>query len=294
MDPSRGQGYEARPPQIPGYEFQSRIGTGGMGEIYRAKELATGRIVAIKVLNPTEMSQTPLLAFQRETEAMTALDHPNVVKIFGHGYHQGMPYLVMEFVPGTSLRALMHPNHPWPLPQVLGVLDAVTEALRYIHGRGILHLDLKPENILCGPEGMFKIADFGLAQTTLQARILSSQGNPLGSMDYCAPEQRHGLEVDVRTDLFALATITYELLTGEVPGRVYVPVSQRNPLVPRRLDEVLRRGLARDPAERFTSVGEFQAAVRRAVRRRWLRWLVLAAALLTLAVLGWRVLAGRP
>jgi hypothetical protein len=167
------------------------------------------------------------------------------------------------------------------------VLDCVARALEHIHERGILHLDLKPENILYTADGQPKIADFGLSVANSSAQELLEGRGYHGTVDYCAPEQRAGLALDVRCDVFSLATLAYELLTGRLPGRVYVPASQRNPRLPAALDDVLRRGLARNPEERYPSVTQFRhalaAASRRTRRRVWPRLLGAAAALAALA-----------
>src|SRR5262249_31342867 len=156
-------------------------------------------------------------------------------------------YLVMEFVAGQSLRDRMPPGQPWKLGDALPVLDAIAQALAYIHGQGILHLDLKPENVLCTEQGQVKITDFGLSAPAQDAQTLAEGRQYQGTIDYCAPEQRFGLALDARCDVFSLATVAYEMLTGRLPGRVYFPASRRNPLLPPAIDEVLRRGLARDP-----------------------------------------------
>lgn len=250
------------PPNIPGYELLEKIGEGGMGQVYRAIQLSLRRTVAVKFLtSPTPLSQTPISAFQQESRLMASLVHPNIVAIHDCGYIQGEHYLVMEYVAGTSLHSLMKPEQPWTVVRAAPVLDAIARALSYIHGQGILHLDLKPENVLCGQDGLIKITDFGLSLPGMDSRTLSQLGWARGTIDYCAPEQRYGLRVDQRTDLFALATLAYELLTGHLPGRVYRPASQRNPYLPPEVDDVLRRGLARDPDERYASVEDFRAAL---------------------------------
>jgi hypothetical protein len=214
--------------------------------------------VAIKLLNPSLQGQTPLLAFHRESRLMGSLAHPHVVAIHDCGQTHGQFYLVMEFVAGRPLRDALEPGRPWPVARAAPVLEAIARALSYIHDQGILHLDLKPENVLVSDSGTVKITDFGLAIPQTDARNLSELGLAQGSVDYCSPEQRHGLPQDHRSDVFSLATLAYEMLTGRLPGRAYVPASQRNPDLPRNLDEVLRRGLARDPSERFASVEDFR------------------------------------
>ena len=149
------------------------------------------------------------------------------------------------------------------------VLNAMASALTFIHRRRLLHLDLKPENVLCGHgRHPIKITDFGLARPQSDSQALPALETVQGTLDYCAPEQRFGLAVGVRTDLFALATIAYELLTGRLPGRVYVSCTEWNPLLPAALDEVLCPGLSRDPEQRQETVEEFQHALNRVLQRR--------------------------
>jgi serine/threonine protein kinase len=171
----------------------------------------------------------------------------------------------MEYLEGGSLRARMRPGRPWPAAEALPVLNAIAAALGYVHSRGLLHLDLNPENVLCDGRGTVKVSDFGLAQAQADAAAVSALGDRQGSLDYAPPEQRFGLPVDGRADLFALATLAYELLTGRVPGRVFVPASVRNPALPAAGDEVLRTGLARDPDDRFATVEEFRCRLEAAL-----------------------------
>src|SRR5262249_25650924 len=149
---------------------------------------------------------------------MASLNHPNVVKIHDCGQIQGRYYMVMEYVSGPPLRTLMKPGEPWPTAKAGPMLDTIARALSYIHDQGILHLDLKPENVLCVPGDGVKITDFGLALRRVDAWTLSDLGVVQGTIDYCPPEQRYGLPIDQRSDLFSLATLAYELFTGTLPG----------------------------------------------------------------------------
>ncbi len=262
-------------PVIPGYQLLEKLGEGGTGTVYRAVQLSPQRSVAIKLLNPLPGNPRLLRAGQRESGLMAALRHPGVVGVCACGEVSGRSYLVLEYVAGPNLRALLQPGRPWPIEPARVLLDHIAQALAYIHFQGILHLDLKPENVLLtageeAPDSQHtgwtpKITDFGLALPHLDANTLSELGLAQGTVDYCSPEQRHGLPTDVRSDLFSLATIAYEMLTGQLPGRVYVPASKRNGQLPSAVDEVLRRGLARGPEDRHRTVEEFRAALNAAL-----------------------------
>lgn len=243
---------------IPGFDLLERIGEGGMGVVYRALQHQPRRTVAIKLLTALPDRPLNIQAFEREARLMASLHHPNVVTIFECGQIDGRHYLVMEYVSGPPLRSLMTPGQPWPIERAAPLLDRTARALSYIHDQGILHLDLKPENVLCVPDVGVKITDFGLALRRVDAWTLSDLGVVQGTIDYCPPEQRYGLPIDQRGDLFSLATIAYELLTGTLPGRVYVSACAKNAALPPGLDDVLGRGLARDPDERFQTVEQFR------------------------------------
>jgi serine/threonine-protein kinase len=246
-----------RPPEIPGYRLLEKIGEGGKGEVYRAQQEPPLRQVAIKFLYPFPSEQLTA-EFQREAELMAALAHPNIVAILDCGKVADRFYIVMEYVAGSTLRSFMKPRQPWTVARARPILNGITDALSYIHGQDILHLDLKPENVLCGLANSVKLTDFGLAHWRVDAWTLSELGLVQASLDYCSPEQRYGLPVDQRSDLFSLATLTYELLTGNLPSRVFVPCTQRNPTLPSATDGVLAKALQRDPDERYSSVDLFR------------------------------------
>jgi serine/threonine protein kinase len=252
-------------PEIPGYLVIDRIGEGGMGEVFRATQLNLDRPVAIKLLNAQIESHDASGSFQRESRMMAALAHPHVVTIHDCGRLQDRAFLIMEYVGGSDLRARMLPGKPWTVEKAAPVLDAISRALSYIHEKGILHLDLKPENVLCDENDAVKITDFGLSSRHTEVRALTGLADCRGTLDYCSPEQRFGLALDARSDVFSLATVAYELFTGRLPGRVYVPVTQRNKRIPSALDAVLRRGLERDPDHRYLSIEEFRTDLLRAL-----------------------------
>jgi hypothetical protein len=287
-----GSQREPSTPCISGLELQEKIGEGGMGVVYRAIHLNLQRSVAVKVLRSDAGDCAALPPWQRESRLMAALAHPNVVTIHDAGQAGGHSYLVLEYLAGGSLRSRMQPGKPWALADAALVLDRVADSLCHIHAQGVLHLDLKPENVLYTSDGRIKITDFGLSVRSAQAEELVEGRGYQGTVDYCPPEQRFGLALDARCDVFALAALAYELLSGRPPGRVYVPISRRRPGLPAALDDVLRRGLARDPSDRYQSMDQFRQALAdgcRAARPRTWAWRTAAAAglaVLTAALLG--------
>lgn len=261
-------------PEVPGYRLLEPLGEGGMGIVYRAEQISLRRLVAIKFLHPlvvpsspssgdnlgwsgTPTNYSPGQSIPRESLVLAQVTHPNIVTLYDSGISRGREYLVLEYLSRGSLRE-RHTGCPWTAAQVLPILTGIAEALIAIHERGLLHLDLKPENVLFDQDDRLKLTDFGLARWQMDAATLSELGMVRSSLDYSALEQRSGLKVDPRTDLFSLAVILYELLSGRVPGRVYRSILSDNPTLSTEVDTVLARGLARYPEDRPASVQEFQ------------------------------------
>lgn len=257
MADPEAEGVDRVPLEIPGFELLEPIGEGGAGKVYRARQLSLQRTVAVKLL-PISAGNHHATAFQRESRLMASLVHPNLVTVFDCGQVKDHHYIVTELIQGTTLRPLISAGQPWSLSRASRLIDPIARALSFIHGRGILHLDLKPENILCDEAGEPKITDFGLALTESNGQAISEMSSIQGTPDYCAPEQRFGLPTCERTDLFSLSVLAYELLTGQVPGRVYRSACQLNPVLPACVDKVLRRGLARSPEDRYATVDDFR------------------------------------
>jgi serine/threonine protein kinase len=260
--------------RISEYVLEERIGGGTFGEVWRAHHhVWTDQLVAIKI--PTDAQYVRNL--QHEGAAIHGLTHPNIVRAMGFDPYADPPYLTMEFVPGTSLRPLIQKRN-LKSQDVIAIMRQVLAGLSHAHAQGIIHRDVKPENILVheralrdgyGAEGTVKVTDFGLgraAMKTAVGSIMYSQdmskdaGNQIaGTLDYMAPEQRSGAEIDARADLYACGVMLYELLTGERPAGTDLP-SELNPQVPKYLDEVFRKSYARLD-KRYTSADEFLRAL---------------------------------
>src|SRR5215212_6720353 len=252
------------------YILDQKIGGGAFGEVWRAHHhVWTDQLVAIKIPTQTDY----LRELQREGVAIHGLVHPNIVRAIGFDPYADPPYLTMEYVPGSSLRPLIA-SKSVSIPDAVAVMRQVLEGLKYAHGNGLVHRDIKPENILVherartdgyGAEGVVKVTDFGLgkAATTVGAQSIvysASLNSPAakeiaGSLDYMAPEQRSGGNIDARADLYACGVVLYELLTGERPAGTDVP-SDVNKSVPKYLDDIFRRSYAR-LEKRYASADEF-------------------------------------
>jgi predicted Ser/Thr protein kinase len=255
-------------PAFPNLEIIEMIGQGGMGVVYKAIQKNLNRTVALKVLSP-RLSDDPefLSRFTREAQALAQLSHPNIVAIHDSGVHDRVPYLVMEYVEGRSLRALLQ-SKEITVTQVLTLIPQICDALQYAHGRGVVHRDIKPENILLDAAGRVKIADYGLAKlATAEDPRLTKSGFVMGTPHYMAPEQvENSSQVDHRADIYSLGVIFYEMLTGELPlGRFKAP-SQRAD-VDCRLDPVVLKSLEREPDDRYQSADEVKEQVTRLRQR---------------------------
>ena len=227
-----------------------RIAAGGMGEVYRATDAVLERQVALKVLHRSLAGDRGFVErFRREARAAANLNHPNIVAVYDWGAVDGIYYMVMEHIAGVSARELLSAEGVLAPAQSADVLLQTLAALDHAHRQGIVHRDIKPENLMVTPEGMVKVADFGLARAYADAQITEA-GTVTGTVQYLSPEQLQGEPADPRTDLYALGIVAYELLTGRLPftgetpmaiaykhihDRVPAP-STRNPAIPKSLD----------------------------------------------------------
>lgn len=261
------------PKKLGRYEVLGLLGEGSMGRVYRAFDPLGHRPVAIKTVRPElltpETAQEYLRRFRREAQAAGALSHPSIITIFD----VGEDYFVMEMLDGATLHGVLRDRGRLSVSEALAILGPVAEALDYAHARGVIHRDVKPGNLMILPDGRTKIMDFGVAH--LSATAMSVSGQFLGSPSYMAPERIQRGEATPSSDLFSLAVVAYESLTGkkpfpgdtvsEVVSRVVkeeaLPPSAWNRELPPEHDAVFRRGLAKSPAARYPSAAAFLAAL---------------------------------
>ena len=254
------------PGDLPGYEILRQVGRGGMGDVYVARQLALGRLVAIKFLHLDAGPDLPerIARFRHEAELMGQVSHPNVLAAYDFQHEGDRPYLVMEYVEAGDLRRQLTPGVPMPVGRVRAILTPVGDALQCLHRRGILHRDLKPENILMHEESNPKVADFGIAVLRAVAKAGSGEVAAAGTLGYVAPEQHDRLKVDERADQYSLAAVAYEMLTGEPPlGTTFRPPSHRNAALTGGVDAAIMRALSYDKDDRFEDLGKFREALDR-------------------------------
>ena len=249
-------------PHFPQLEILECLGRGGMGVVYKARQKALNRIVAFKLLAPERVGD-PLFAkrFTREAQALAALNHPNIVTVHDFGQAGGFFYLLMEFVNGVNLRQAMRTARFTP-EQALAIVPPVCEALQYAHEHGIVHRDIKPENLLLDKEGRVKIADFGIAKI-LNVEVSDvgvADSQPAGTPQYMAPEQKERRSTDHRADIYSLGVVLYELLTGELPGKL-IEAPSKKVTIDVRLDEIVLRALEREPERRYQTAAEVRTQV---------------------------------
>ncbi|MBA3561795.1 MAG: protein kinase [Actinobacteria bacterium] len=269
--------------ELAGYQIEALIGRGGMGAVYRAEELTLGRKVALKVIAPELGGDGRFRErFLRESRIAASLDHPHIVPIFKAGDEDGALFLAMRYVEGTDLAKLLHEGGALDPVRAISLLEQVAEALDAAHEKGLVHRDVKPSNILVAMAGRKEhcyLADFGLTKRTGSLSGISAPGDVVGTLEYVAPEQITGGEVEAQADLYSLGCVLYECLTGQPPFPRATDVallwahvheeqkraSEVRPELPRAIDGVLGRALAKEPGRRFETAGELVSAARSAL-----------------------------
>ncbi len=267
------------------YHIKQRVAEGGMGVVYLATDTQLGRDVAIKILPEFfSMDRERLSRFHREARATSLLNHPNIVTVFEMGQWEGCEFIVTEYIEGRTLRDLMRQGQI-PFVEMLKIASQVAGAMAAAHKAGIIHRDIKPENVMIRPDGYVKVLDFGLAKLTDTTRKTSSgnlefapsglnhttPGMIMGTVSYMSPEQAEGLETDVRTDIWALGVILYEMLAGKVPfkgptpSHTIVAIIEREPEplqnVSPELQRIISTALQKDRALRFQTADAMSAAI---------------------------------
>lgn len=256
------------------YEVQEFIGQGAMGLVYRAYHAQLERTGAVKVMQAIAPDADTVARFRHEAQAIAQMRHPNIVNIYDFGEYEGTPFMIAEYVPGGSLAGKMSRERLEPAT-ALRYLEGIAAGLDYAHRHGVVHRDVKPANVLLTAEDSPVLADFGLAKLLHGSSLKSMTGVTTGTPAYMAPEQVTGSKVGPAADRYSLATIAYEMLTGVIPfdgealmellyAQVHRPPpspSSRNPALGRRVDEVILRGLAKDPAARWESCSAFVDAL---------------------------------
>ena len=255
------------------YRLLSRLGSGGMAEVWAAEDGQLGRQVALKLLHSRLAADQDFVErFRREASAAAGLQHPNVVSVYDRGESQGTYYIAMEYLRGASLKDLVR-RGPLEPRYAVELVVQVLRAAGFAHRRGIVHRDLKPHNVMLDDEGRVKVTDFGIARAG--ASDMTETGSIMGTAQYLSPEQAQGHAVTSSSDLYSIGVMLFELLTGRVPFDGESPVtialrhvsepppapSQFNPAVPPALDAVVLRALAKDPRDRFADADDFIAAL---------------------------------
>ena len=246
------------------YELKESVGGGGMADVYTAEDLLLKRIVAVKILHDQFKSDEEFIGkFHREAQSAASLSHPNIVNIYDVGVTGEDHYIVMEYVPGNTLKSLIKSQGPLSVSESLSIAGQIAQALAAAHASGIVHCDIKPHNILITPDGTAKVADFGIARAVTESTITYS-GNVVGSVHYFSPEQAKGTYITPKSDVYSLGVVLYEMLTGCLPftgetpvsiamkhlQETPVPVRQHDPRIPPLVESIVMQTMNKDPAKR--------------------------------------------
>jgi tetratricopeptide (TPR) repeat protein/predicted Ser/Thr protein kinase len=302
-----------------GYELGDKLGEGGMGAVFLARDSTLDRSAAIKIIRAETLTAEGKERFLREARACSRINHPNIITVYAAGEENGTPYMAMEYIDGRTLRTVMH-DGPVPWRTATGWLVNLLDALQRLHADGIVHRDLKPENIMVTRDGAVKLMDFGLAHLTTQTAI-TQEGTTLGTAPYMSPEQVMGARLDARSDLFSLITIYEEMITGVYPfggdhamsimyairNEAPAPLTSAEADFPAALKTVVARAFEKDPEKRYPDAASLRAAVleaapeigsgvrivRASTRRTTVVAALVALVVVALGVTGWSMVQKR-
>lgn len=271
------------------YEVRSLIGRGGMAQVHLGRDTRLSRLVAIKMLR-VDLARDAIFQtrFRREAQAAASLNHPNIVAVYDTGEEAvrgadgkvvSVPYIVMEYVEGHTVKELLADSTPVPIPEAVEISSGVLAALQYSHGAGLVHRDIKPGNVMLTNSGKVKVMDFGIARAMADSQATMTQANAvIGTAQYLSPEQARGEVVDERSDIYSAGCLLFELLTGQAPfngdsavSLAYQHVSEPPPVpssiagdIPPELDRVVLKALAKDPNARYASAADMEVDLVRA------------------------------
>ena len=259
------------------YQIISRVGSGGMADVYKAKDHKLDRIVAVKVLKPEFREDTNFVAkFRKEAQAAAGLSHPNVVNVFDVGEDRGLYYIVMELVEGITLKDYITRKGKLSVKESTSIAIQVSLGLEAAHNRGIVHRDVKPQNIMISTDGKVKLSDFGIAKATNSNTITA---NVMGSVHYSSPEQVRGGASDARSDIYSLGITMYEMVTGRVPydgdttvavaikhlQEEMIPPSRYTPDIPYSMEQIILKCTQKNPDRRYQNMGELIEDLKRSL-----------------------------
>ena len=259
------------------YKIISKIGVGGMADVFKGEDTLLGRPVAVKILHSNFAGDDDFVArFKREAQAAGKLSHPNIVSMYDVGFDQGYHYIVMEYIEGETLKEYITRHERISIDNAVKFTIAIAEGLEHAHAMGIVHCDIKPHNVLITKQGRIKVTDFGIARAMNAGTTIMYTNSIMGSAHYLSPEQASGKPVNGSTDIYSLGAVLYEMLTGRVPYEGETPISvalkhvrerlipptRYNPSIPTLLEAAVIKALAKRPEERFSNITEMIAALR--------------------------------
>ena len=259
------------------YKIISKIGVGGMADVFKGEDTLLGRPVAVKILHSNFAGDDDFVArFKREAQAAGKLSHPNIVSMYDVGFDQGYHYIVMEYIEGETLKEYINRHERISIDNAVKFTIAIAEGLEHAHAMGIVHCDIKPHNVLITKQGRIKVTDFGIARAMNAGTTMMYTNSIMGSAHYLSPEQASGKPVNGSTDIYSLGAVLYEMLTGRVPyegetpisvdlkhvRELLIPPTRYNPSIPTLLEAAVIKALAKRPEDRFSNITEMIAALR--------------------------------